>query len=272
MKSDSELKEMVKEKYGAIAGTPKRQSASSCCGGTSSCCSDTEYSVIGEDYTKLKGYVPDADLSLGCGLPTEYALIKPGDTVVDLGAGAGNDCFIARSVAGENGRVIGIDMTEAMIAKARANAAKIGFTNVEFRLGDIEALPVDDNCADVVVSNCVMNLVPDKKKAFAETYRITKPGGHFSISDIVLQGDLPKGLRDDAALYAGCISGAIQKDEYIRTICEAGFVNVRVQKERKTDVPDELLDQYLSVEQREEFKRNKVGIFSITVFGEKPRT
>jgi SAM-dependent methyltransferase len=225
---------------------------------------------MAEDYSKLAGYVPDADLSLGCGLPTEYAQIRPGDTVVDLGSGAGNDCFVARSIAGEKGRVIGIDMTGEMIARARENAGKLGFSNVEFRLGDIEDMPVEDNTADVVVSNCVMNLVPDKKRAFSETFRIIKPGGHFSISDIVLQGELPEAVRNEAALYAGCISGAVQKEEYLQIVRDAGFINVTVQKERKTEIPNEILIRYLSLEELREFKRNRVGIYSVTVYAEKP--
>jgi arsenite methyltransferase len=269
MKKGEEIKEMVKEKYGAIASQSKQQNQSSCCGSTCGC-SSVEFTVMAEDYSKLSGYVPDADLALGCGLPTEFAQIKPGDTVVDLGSGAGNDCFVARSIAGEKGRVIGIDMTDEMIARARSNAARLGFSNVEFRLGDIEKMPVEDNTADVVVSNCVMNLVPDKKKAFAETFRIVKPGGHFSISDIVLQGDLPEAVRNEAALYAGCISGAVQKDEYLRTIEEAGFVNVTVQKERVIDVPNEILIRYLTLEQLRDLKRRRVGIFSVTVYAEKP--
>ena len=185
------LKEIVKEKYGSIADQSREQNASSCCGASCGC--DTlDASIMAEDYSKLKGYVPDADLGLGCGLPTEFALIKEGDTVVDLGSGAGNDAFVARSIAGANGKVIGIDMTEKMISKARTNAEKLGFNNVEFRLGDIEDMPLSDAIADVVVSNCVLNLVPDKVKAFAEVFRVLKPGGHFSVSDIVLEGDFPK--------------------------------------------------------------------------------
>ncbi len=269
MKTGQELKEMVKEKYSAIADKAKVQNQSSCCGSTCGC-SDVEFTVMAEDYARLPGYVPEADLALGCGLPTEFALIKPGDTVVDLGSGAGNDCFVARSIAGESGHIIGIDMTDAMTEKARVNAARLGFANVEFRAGDIEKIPVDDTVADVVVSNCVMNLVPDKARAFAETYRIIKPGGHFCISDIVLQGELPRGLRDEAALYAGCIAGAVQKDEYLRIIGEAGFVHIRIQKERKIEVPNEILARHLSLDQLREFKRNRVGIFSVTVYGERP--
>jgi arsenite methyltransferase len=269
MQSSQDLKAMVKEKYGAIAMQSKERNQSSCCG--SSCgCNDAEFSVMAEDYTKLPGYVPAADLSLGCGLPTQFAQITPGDTVVDLGSGAGNDCFIARSVVGERGRVIGIDMTEAMIMKARKNAESLGYANVEFRMGDIEAIPVENDTADVVVSNCVMNLVPDKQKAFGETFRIIRPGGHFSISDIVLVGELPEGLRDDAALYAGCISGAVQKDEYLRIIGQAGFTNLTVQKEREIDIPNEIYLAYMTLDQLRDFKKNRIGIYSITVYAEKP--
>ena len=270
MSTDQEIKEMVKEKYGAIAQQSKEENQSSCCG--SGCgCGPVEFSVMADDYSTLPGYVADADLALGCGLPTEFAQMKQGDTVVDLGSGAGNDCFVARSIVGDFGRVIGIDMTIPMIEKARANATKLGFTNVEFRLGDIESLPIDDNTADVVVSNCVMNLVPDKQKAFTETFRITKPGGHFSISDIVLHGELSDSLRQEASLYAGCIAGAVQHDEYLSIIRGAGFTNITVQKERKIDIPNQVLARVLSLEQLREFKREHVGIFSVTVYAEKPK-
>ncbi len=270
MNTEKEIKEMVKQKYGAIAEQSRKQNQSSCCGSTCGCSSEVEFSVMAEDYTKLPGYAPEADLALGCGLPTEFAQIKQGDTVVDLGSGAGNDCFIARSATGATGRVIGVDMTEAMITRAITNAAKLGYENVEFRLGDIEALPIEDNTADVVVSNCVMNLVPDKQKAFAETYRILKPGGHFSISDIVLKGELPDDLRRDAALYAGCIAGALQKEDYLAVIRQAGFTNLTVQKDRKIEVPDEILRRHLNDAQLREFAQQHVGIFSVTVFAEKP--
>ncbi|MBI5020195.1 MAG: arsenite methyltransferase [Ignavibacteriales bacterium] len=269
MKTEQEIKKMVKEKYGAIAQQSNIQNQSSCCG--SGCdCSNVEFSIMADDYTKLPGYLPEADLALGCGLPTQFAKIKSGDTVVDLGAGAGNDCFVARSLTGETGRVIGIDMTEAMIEKARLNTLKLGYTNVEFRFGDIEKLPIEDNTADVVVSNCVMNLVPDKKKAFEETFRIIKSGGHFSISDIVLQGELPDDLRNEASLYAGCISGAVQKEEYLGIIKEVGFSNIVIQKEKKIDIPNEVFAKILTVEQIRDFKRSHLGIFSITVYAEKP--
>ncbi|HTY09499.1 MAG TPA: arsenite methyltransferase [Bacteroidota bacterium] len=269
MPTDQDLKEMVKERYGVIANQSKQRNQSSCCGSTCGC-SDAEYSDMAEDYSKLPGYVREADLGLGCGLPTEFAQMKPGDVVVDLGSGAGNDCFVARSIVGEKGRVIGIDMTEAMIEKATDTAKKLGFTNVEFRLGDIENLPVADGTADVVVSNCVMNLVPDKNKAFGETFRILRSGGHFSIADIVLDGELPDNLRREAALYAGCVSGAVKRSEYLDVIRNAGFRNITVQKERKTEIPDEILTQAMTEPQLQEFKQNQIGIFSITVYADKP--
>lgn len=264
----SQLKELVKEKYGQIADQSKTDNEASCCGVGG--CATIDYSIMADDYTKLEGYVADADLGLGCGLPTEHALIKPGDTVVDLGSGAGNDCFVARSLTGEKGRVIGVDFTERMIEKAKANATKLGYSNVEFRQGDIENLPLAGGIADVVVSNCVLNLVPNKAQAFAETFRILKVKGHFSVSDIVLSGKLPEGLQKSAEMYAGCVSGAIQKEEYLSIIKDAGFKNIIIQKEKRINLPDEILKEYLSPAEMEEFKTGKTGIFSITVFAEKP--
>ena len=269
MNKSEETKEIVKEKYGEIAKHSMKSDESSCCGSTCGC-NSKDVSIMSEDYSTLQGYVADADLGLGCGIPTEFAQIKARDTVVDLGSGAGNDVFVARSIVGDKGRVIGIDMTEAMIEKARKNAKVMGFSNVEFRLGDIENMPVEDNSADVVVSNCVMNLVPDKQKAFAETFRILKPGGHFSISDIVLKGELPDKVRTAAAMYAGCVSGAQQKEEYLETIRQAGFVNITLQKERLTPVPDEILIDYLSFDELQAFKKSGTGIYSITVYADKP--
>lgn len=262
------LKDLVKEKYGQIAGQSKSINESSCCGATG--CGTIDYAVMADDYTKLKGYVADADLGLGCGLPTEFAKIKAGDTVVDLGSGAGNDAFVARSIAGESGTVIGIDFTEKMIEKAKINAEKLGYKNVQFRQGDIENMPLAGNIADVVVSNCVLNLVPNKKQAFAETFRILKKGGHFSVSDIVLVGDLPEGLQKSAEMYAGCVSGAIQKEDYMGIIAHTGFTNITVQKEKRITLPEEILRDYLSADQITEFNEGKTGIFSITVFAEKP--
>lgn len=270
MTTGRELKELVKEKYGEIALQSREQNESSCCGSGSGCCSTVDSAVMAENYETLAGYVPDADLGLGCGLPTEFAQIKKGDTVVDLGSGAGNDAFIARSIVGESGRVIGIDMTEAMIDKAKANAGKLKYTNVEFRSGDIENMPIENAIADVVVSNCVMNLVPDKHKAFSETFRILKSGGHFSISDIVLKGELPDPLRKSAELYAGCVSGAQQMEEYLATIRDAGFVNSTVQKEREITIPNEIMMKYMSLDELREYKKRGTGIYSITVYADKP--
>src|SRR5215469_2298680 len=219
-----EIKNMVREKYSAIALQDKETNQSSCCG--SGCCSTDVYNIMTDDYTSLEGYNPDADLGLGCGLPTQFAQIRPGDVVVDLGSGAGNDCFIARAETGETGKVIGIDFTPAMIEKARVNAEKLGYNNVEFRQGDIEKMPITANVADVIVSNCVLNLVPDKEAVFKEIYRVLKPGGHFSISDVVLVGELPDALRKDAEMYAGCVAGAIQKQTYLGLIKSSGFQNI----------------------------------------------
>lgn len=264
-----DIKQIIKEKYGEIAKQTKEQNAPSCCGATS-CSSIVDYSVFSENYDNLEGYNPDADLGLGCGLPTEYAGIQPGNSVLDLGSGAGNDCFVARALVGESGYVAGIDFTEAMIEKARENARKLGFANVDFIQGDIENIPVRFGVVDVVISNCVLNLVPDKPKAFSEIFRVLKQGGHFCISDVVLQGELPKGLKDDATMYAGCVSGALPKEEYLSIIEEAGFVNLDVKKEKKIDIPDDLLSQYMSAEDLEKFKNGETGIFSITVTGKKP--
>lgn len=268
MTQETELKKIVKEKYGLIAEQSKKQNASSCCG--ASCCSDEVPVLMAEDYAQLKGYNPDADLGLGCGLPTAFAKIKEGDTVIDLGSGAGNDCFVARAVAGEKGKVIGIDFTEKMIEKARSNAEKLGYNNVEFRYGDIEQMPVTSNTADVIVSNCVLNLVPNKENVFKEIYRVLKPDGHFSISDIVLEGELPSNLKEAAEMYAGCVSGAIQKKEYLDIIKATGFTNITVQKEKPILLPDDILENYFSKEDIESFKNSKAIISSITVYAEKP--
>jgi ubiquinone/menaquinone biosynthesis C-methylase UbiE len=263
-----ELKLIVKEKYGEIAQQSNPQS-SSCCG-TSSCCSGVDYTAFSESYENLKGYNPDADLNLGCGIPTEYAHIKTGDTVIDLGSGAGNDCFVARALVGNTGKVIGVDMTEAMINKARGNTEKLGFKNVEFRLGDIENMPVSDNLADVIVSNCVLNLVPDKEKAFNEIFRILKPGGHLSVSDVVLRGKLHEKIQQAAEMYAGCVSGAIDINLYLAMMKDSGLVNIRVQKDKMITIPDETLLNYLNKDELKAFKESGSGIFSITVYAEKP--
>ena len=267
MNSNEEIKEMVKQKYAEIALQNQETNASSCCGGGG--CSTEVYNIMTDDYDHLEGYNPDADLKLGCGLPTEFAKIKTGDYVVDLGSGAGNDCFVARAETGESGKVVGIDFTPEMIEKARNNADKLGFNNVEFRLGDIENIPLMSNVADVVVSNCVMNLVPNKPKAFAEVQRILKPTGHFSISDIVLVGDLPEKIKSAAEMYAGCVASAIQMEEYLKIIEICGFKNITLQKQKPIIVPDDILKNYLNEEEIQQYKDSTTRIYSITVFAEK---
>ncbi|MBO0949863.1 arsenite methyltransferase [Fibrella forsythiae] len=269
MKTDNQLKELVRETYTTVADQSREMNAASCCG-VGGCSPLDDAAIMADDYSHLAGYVPDADLGLGCGLPTQFAQIKPGDTVIDLGSGAGNDCFVARHETGPTGKVIGIDFTPAMIDRACRNADMLGYNNVEFRAGDIEQMPVADNVADVVVSNCVLNLVPNKANVLAEIARVLKPGGHFSISDIVLQGDLPQGLRQAAEMYAGCVSGAIQHDEYLRLIQEAGFAQITIQKRKAINLPDSILDNYLTVNEIAIYRQGGVGIMSVTVYAEKP--
>lgn len=263
------LKEIVKEKYGKIAAQSKELNQSSCCGATSCCGDEVDYTIFSEDYSKSGGYNPDADLGLGCGIPTDFANIKEGDHVLDLGSGAGNDCFVARAIIGESGKVTGLDFTEEMIEKAKANNRKLGYSNVEFLQGDIEQMPFLDNQYDVVVSNCVLNLVPDKQKAFAEIMRVLKHGGHFCVSDVVIKGNLPAMLKQDAEMYAGCVSGAIQLEAYLGIIEQIGFKYVVIHKQKAITIPDNTLSKYLSNDELEQFKNGGTGIFSITVSGEK---
>jgi ubiquinone/menaquinone biosynthesis C-methylase UbiE len=268
MNTEKELKQVVKEKYSKIAKQEKAVNASSCCGATTP--TNKVYNIMMDDYSETEGYVEDADLGLGCGLPTAFAKIKEGDVVIDLGSGAGNDCFVARHETGATGKVIGVDFTPAMIKQARTNTEKLGYNNVEFREGDIDNMPVSDNVADVIVSNCVLNLVPNKTKVIHEIFRVLKPGGHFSISDIVLVGGLPDGLRNDAEMYAGCVAGAIQRDDYLNHIKEAGFKNITLQKEKTISIPEDILSKYLSEAEIKDFVSGETGIFSITVYAEKP--
>ena len=264
------LKSIVKEKYGEIAKKSLEELNNTTCCRTQCCDGEPhDLSCFNDDYTQLKGYNKDADLKLGCGIPTEVAAIKAGDRVLDLGSGAGNDAFVARALVGENGRVIGLDMTEPMIEKARKNAQALGYSNVEFRLGDIEEMPIESNSIDVVISNCVLNLVPDKKKAFSEMYRVLKSEGHFSVSDIVLARPLPAGIQQAAEMYAGCVSGAILKAEYLKIIDEAGFRNVDIKIEKPIHLPDEVLVKYMTREDVTSFKKQGAAILSITVFGER---
>lgn len=257
---------MVRERYAQIAEQSKDDNAASCCGVGAPCTTN----IMVDSYAEVNGYNPDADLGLGCGLPTEFARIQEGDTVLDLGSGAGNDCFVARAETGASGKVIGVDFTPAMINLARQKVERLGFNNVEFRQGDIEDLPVADNTVDVVVSNCVLNLVPDKAKVFSEIMRVLKPGGHFSISDVVIVGDLPEGMQQSAELYAGCVSGAIQRDTYLQLIEKGGFEGITVQKQKPVMLPDELLLQFLTAEEVRQFVASGTGIFSVTVFAQKP--
>jgi len=217
----NKVKEIVKEGYSKIAST----------GGCCSCSSKKISKEIGYSEEELK-VAPDANMGLGCGNPTALARIKEGDTVLDLGSGAGIDCFLTSKKVGSKGKVIGIDMTEEMIEKARANAKKYGFINVEFRLGDIEELPVKDGSIDVIISNCVINLAPDKLKVFREAYRVLKKNGRMCVSDIVLLKKLSKAQKNDEKLLCGCVAGALLKDDYIDKLKKAGF-EVRILGEDK---------------------------------------
>jgi ubiquinone/menaquinone biosynthesis C-methylase UbiE len=256
-------KEIVKEKYGKIAEQSNSEK-SSCC--SSSCCGpQVDYTVFSENYESKEGYNPDADLNLGCGIPTDYAGIKKGNHVLDLGSGAGNDCFVARAIVGENGKVIGLDMTKQMVSKARENCTKLNFKNVEFVLGDIEKMPFDDNLFDVVISNCVLNLVPDKSKAFSEIFRVLKPGGHFCVSDVVLKGNLSDKMKKDAEMYAGCVSGASEITEYLKTIENSGFSKIIVHKQKEISLPESLLLAYNTKKELNKFQTGEIGIFSITI-------
>ncbi len=258
------LKKVVIDKYSLIANQSKSQNASSCCG-VGGCCDDSTYTIFSESYASQKGYNPDADLSLGCGIPTDYAGIKLGDTVLDLGSGAGNDCFVARAIVGESGKVTGIDFTDAMLQKANTNLAKLGYTNVSFVKGDIEEMPLPDNHFDVIISNCVLNLVPDKSKAFSEIMRVLKVGGHFCVSDVVIKGVLPEKLRKDAEMYAGCVSGALAIDDYLSIITKTGFKSTTIHKQKMILVPKEILSKYMGNEDISRFEKGEIGIFSITV-------
>lgn len=251
----SDLKLIVQEKYGKIASSFDADSGSCCC--TPGCCSSEGLTTFNESYNHLDGYVPAADMSLGCGIPVDFAGIRTGDRVLDLGSGAGNDCFVARALTGETGHVTGLDFTEPMLRKAEENREKLGYTNVEFIRGDIEEMPLPDNSYDVVLSNCVLNLVPDKQKAFAEIMRILKPGGHFCVSDVVVKGSLSEKARSDAELYVGCVSGASAMDEYLGFIRQCGFSDINIHKEKRIQMPDGVLDS------DDEHQGN--GVYSITV-------
>jgi len=223
-----EIKKAVRDRYGKIA-----QKAGSCCLPAASCCGsgnavDNISMGVGYRPEDLQAVPEGANLGLGCGNPVALASLKEGETVVDLGAGAGFDCFLAAKGVGKSGRVIGVDMTPEMLDKARDNARKGKYENVEFRLGEIENLPVADNIADIIISNCVINLSPDKGRVFLEAFRVLKPGGRLMVSDIVLLKKLPTALRDSVAAYTGCVAGALMKDDYLREIGAAGFQDVEI--------------------------------------------
>ncbi len=268
MNNSAEIKETVRKKYGeiALAGLKVNNTSCGCGGGVS-----FDYSVMADEYTNIEGYHADADLGLGCGLPTEFANIKKGDTVIDLGSGAGNDVFVARRLTGEDGKLIGLDFTDEMLAKANENKLKLGYENVDFVKGEIEEMPFDDNIADVIISNCVLNLVPDKQKAFAEIHRVMKPGASFCVSDIVLTGELPAKIRNAAEMYAGCVAGALMRDEYISVIQNQGFDNIKIVKEKAITLPEETLKMFVSDEETKEYQQKETPIYSITVYAEKPQ-
>ncbi len=228
------LRATIRDKYAAIA----RGETLSCCAPTGS---GETTDMIGDSYVGVEGYVGDADLKLGCGLPVEHAGLEPGQTVLDLGSGAGLDAFVARRIVGEGGHVIGVDFTPEMVEKARANATKLGYDNVRFERGDIEALPFADASVDVVISNCVLNLVPDKARAFAEMARVLRPGGHFCISDVVTRGALSAAVRASAELHAGCIAGALDESDYLDQLRSAGFEAAEIIQARPIALSDGLL-------------------------------
>ncbi|MEX0746795.1 MAG: arsenite methyltransferase [Rhodothermales bacterium] len=266
MNDQATIKEEVRRKYGEIAVQGHR---AGCCGPSNVTCCGADVTMIGDEYEGVEGYVAEADLGLGCGMPTELADISEGDTVLDLGSGAGLDVFVARKLVGESGRVIGVDMTDSMVAKARENARTLNYENVDFYLGDIESLPLESSSVDVVISNCVLNLVPDKAAAFSEMFRVIRPGGHFCVSDIVIRGELPESVRRSAELYAGCVGGAIKEEEYLSQIVAAGFQDVDVAKEKTIDVPDETLLEVATEEEVRAFRQSGGAIVSVTVKGRK---
>ena len=280
MKKEAEMKEeaikkVVREGYSRIA-----KQENSCCGPANSCqCSKPQETIsksIGYTDEELKAVPEEANLGLGCGNPVAIASLREGETVLDLGSGAGFDCFLAANQVGEKGRVIGVDMTPEMIEKARENARKGNYENVEFRLGEIENLSIADNSADIVISNCVINLAPDKGKVFKEAYRALKPGGRLMVSDIVLLKELPDFIRNSIEAYIGCLSGAIMRDEYIGTIKKAGFQEVRIVDETPFPIESMANDptaQAIIKDSRlpfEEIKDVANSVISIKVFGVKP--
>jgi len=228
---DEKIKKAVRENYADIARRKTSCCSSASCCGSPADVTQTISKAIGYTNEELSSVPEGTNLGLGCGNPVALASLKEGETVLDLGSGAGFDCFLAANRVGPGGKVIGVDMTPEMLEKARENAERNGYSNVEFRLGEIENLPTGDNSVDVIISNCVINLSPDKERVFREAYRVLKPGGRVMVSDIVLLKELPDFIRQSIAAYVGCISGALMKDEYLKAIEKAGFHSVQVQEE-----------------------------------------
>ena len=270
------IKKAVRERYADIA-----KGESSCCRPASSCCGNLN---MVEDISKSIGYTEEemrmvpqgANLGLGCGNPIALASLKEGETVLDLGSGAGFDCFLAANAVGKDGKVIGVDMTPEMIDKARENAQKGNYKNVEFRLGEIENLPAPDSSVDCVISNCVINLAPDKRRVFKETFRVLKPGGRLMVSDIVVTQELPDFIKSSLAAYVGCIAGALMKDEYLQAITDAGFHDVRVVDKQtfsidciaKDPIAQTIIDKITAPQKSLEEIGN--AVLSIKVEGKKP--
>jgi arsenite methyltransferase len=269
MKNQDEVRTLVRERYGAIARDAGSWCAPASCGCGPEMAPDG-LDVIGDAYAGVDGRLAEADLNLGCGVPTRHAALRSGETVLDLGSGAGNDVFIARREVGPEGRVIGVDMTPDMLARARLNATKLGYTNVEFRLGEIEHLPVDPASVDVVISNCSLNLLPDKAPAFTEMARVLLPGGRFCVSDIVATGELPEPVREAAGLYVGCIAGALPQAEYLGLIDAAGFTGVRIAETKPIALPDEVLRPHMGAAAIAAFRTSGVELRSVTVAATKP--
>jgi arsenite methyltransferase len=262
------LKKEVSDFYGGIA----RAQTSSGCGPGSACCGVSPGASMSESYEGKEGYLADADLGLGCGVPTEFADLRAGHTVLDLGSGAGNDAFVARATVGDTGHVIGVDMTPDMLARARENAASRGFNNVEFRLGEIEHLPVTSGTVDRILSNCVLNLVPDKDAAHREMFRVLKPSGSFSVSDIAMEGAVSPEIRSAAALYVGCVSGAVTRDAMVRSLEAAGFTNVQMPKVVTYPIDVAMVRDFLPAGADAETLLKDVQVYKITVTGTKPGT
>jgi arsenite methyltransferase len=242
MFDEVEIKEAVRDRYAghATAGT------SCCAGADSSCCGTNTSQLLGYDSGDLAAIPADADLGLGCGNPLAMLELREGETVLDLGSGGGIDCFLAAKRVGPTGHVIGVDMTPEMLSRARKNADQGGYANVEFRLGEIEHLPVADSSVDAIISNCVVNLVPSKAQVFADAFRVLKPGGRLSVSDIVMLGDVPTAIRDSVDAYVACLSGAILREEYLALLEAAGFANITVTESRTFEIGDVVADDLVA--------------------------